>query len=559
MLDRALVDGLFPADLPEPAELEERYPPRGLGGRDGRAALVTRFGPSPTGFVHIGGLYTAMVSRDLAHHSGGVYVLRIEDTDQSREVAGADAQFRRAFEAFDLVPDEGDLVFTALPEPRGDYGPYHQSQRAPIYQTYVRELMREGRAYPDFATKEELAEIADAQRTLKLPTGYYGRWAPWRDAAEDDVRAALAAGTPWVARFRSEGKVGERFAFTDRLRGRVEMEDNHNDVVILKSSDSPVRLPTYHFAHAVDDHLMRTNLVVRTEEWLSSVPVHRQLFAALGFDAVDYAHLAPLMKQEGGSKRKLSKRKDAEAAVDFYLEAGFPVPAVQYYLRGLANPRLAEMPLTEALATPLRLDEFGLAGPLVDTVKLADISADHIATLPGPEVLAGVRTWAAEYDPEIVKVLDANPELALAAVDVERVGVQNPRKDLAKWSDFREAYGFFFPELFTDVTDPADERFGGLDPELVRTLARDLAEGYVHEGDQPTWFQQIRDLASRHGFAPNPKTYKKDPDAYPGMLRDAANVARVAITGAQRSPDLHEVTRALGADEVVRRLRALAG
>ena len=549
-LDRALVDSLFPADLPEPAELEERYPPRSLA--DG--ALVTRFGPSPTGFVHVGGLYTAMVSRDLAHSSRGVYILRIEDTDQTREVEGADAQFARAFEAFDLMPDEGDL-----PEPHGAYGPYHQSARAPIYQAYVRELMRTGAAYPCFATKEELAEISEAQRTLKLPTGYYGRWAPWRDASEDDVRAALEAGKPWVARFRSEGKVGERVAFTDRLRGRVESEDNHNDVVILKTSEARVRLPTYHFAHAVDDHLMRVNLVVRTEEWLSSVPVHRQLFAALGFEQVDYAHLAPLMKQEGGSKRKLSKRKDAEASVDFYLEAGYPVPAVQYYLRGLANPRLAEMPLPEALATPLRLDEFGLAGPLVDTVKLSDISADHIATLPGPEVLAGVRAWAAEYDPEIVKVLDANPELALAAIDVERVGVENPRKDLAKWSDFRAAYGFFFPELFTDVTDPTDERFGGLDPALVATVAADLADVYAHEGDQPTWFQQIRDLAARHGFAPNPKTYKKDPDAYPGMLRDAANVARVAITGAQRSPDLYEVTRALGADEVVRRLRAPAG
>src|SRR3954470_18579289 len=344
MLDRALVDGLFPADLPEPAELEERYPPRELA--DG--ALVTRFGPSPTGFVHIGGLYTAMVSRDLAHSTDGVYVLRIEDTDQSREVEGADAQFTRAFDAFGLVPDEGDV---ALPSPRGDYGPYHQSQRAAIYQTYVRELMRQGKAYPDFATKEELAQIADAQRTLKLPTGYYGRWAPWRDASEDDVRAALDAGTPWVARFRSDGVVGERFAFTDRLRGRVEMEDNHNDVVILKSSESPVRLPTYHFAHAVDDHLMRTNLVVRTEEWLSSVPTHLQLFAALGFEQVQYAHLAPLMKQEGSSRRKLSKRKDDEASVDFYLESGYPTEAVLYYLRGLANSPLAEVPLADALTT----------------------------------------------------------------------------------------------------------------------------------------------------------------------------------------------------------------
>jgi glutamyl-tRNA synthetase len=550
MLDRETVDSLFPADLPETAEWEGRYPARAVG----PDALVTRFGPSPTGFVHIGGLYTAMISRDLAHSTGGTYFVRVEDTDRSREVPGADEQFARAFAAFDLVPDEGDFAGGA-----GGYGPYRQSQRSDIYLSFARELMRRGLAYPDFATKEELAEISDAQRTLKLPTGYYGRWAPWRDADDEEVRRRLEAGDPYVVRFRSEGKVGERTAFTDRLRGRVEAEDNHNDVVILKTSAEPLRLPTYHFAHAVDDHLMRVSLVVRGDEWLSSVPLHRQLFAALGFEQVDYAHIAPLMKQEGSSKRKLSKRKDAEASVDFYLEAGYPPEAVLYYLRGLANGRLAELPLPEALATPLRLDEFGLAGPLVDTVKLADVSADHISTMPGPEVLARVRAWAADHDPEIVEVLDAESELAARAIDVERVDTDAPRKDLATWSDFRAAYGFFFPQLFTDVTDPADERFGDLDPELVRAVAADFASSYVHEGDQPTWFQQIRDLAARHGFAPNPKTYKKDPDAYPGMLRDAANVIRVAVTGAQRSPDLYQVTRALGADEVVRRVRALAG
>jgi glutamyl-tRNA synthetase len=555
MLDRATVDSLFPADLPETAEWEQRYPARDVP--DG--AFVTRFGPSPTGFVHVGGIYTAMVSRDLAHSSDGVYFLRIEDTDQAREVAGADAQFARAFDAFDLRPDEGPLSDTGGSAGDGPYAPYRQSQRSTIYLSFVRELMRQGKAYPDFATKDELAEISEAQRTLKLPTGYYGRWAPWRDAADQDVLARLEAGDPYVVRFRSPGAVGERVAFTDRLRGRVEAEDNHNDVVILKTSATEPRLPTYHFAHAVDDHLMRTSLVVRGDEWLSSVPTHLQLFAALGFDQVEYAHLAPLMKQEGSSRRKLSKRKDAEASVDFYLEAGYPADAVLAYLRGLANARLAELPVPEALATPLRLDEFQPAGPLVDTVKLADICADFIATMPGPEVLAGVRGWARTYDPELVEVLDEQEPLALAAIDVERVGVENPRKDLARWSDFRAAYGFFFPMLFTDVTDPADERFGGLAPELVVALATDLAEHYVHEGDQPTWFQQIRDLADRHGFAPNPKTYKKDPDAYPGMLRDAANVVRVLVTGAQRSPDLYQVTRVLGADEVVRRIRAVAG
>ncbi|MFC5063995.1 glutamate--tRNA ligase [Actinomycetospora atypica] len=549
MLDRATVDSLFPSDLPETSEWEQRYPARASDG------FVTRFGPSPTGFVHIGGIYTAMVSRDLAHSTSGVYFLRIEDTDQAREVAGADVQFARAFDAFDLRPDEGPLSASGED---GPYGPYRQSQRGTIYLSFVRDLLRRGLAYPDFATKEELAEISDAQRKLKLPTGYYGRWAPWRDADEDEVTRRLEAGDPYVVRFRSEGKVGERVAFTDRLRGRVEAEDNHNDVVILKTSANEPRLPTYHFAHAVDDHLMRTSLVVRGDEWLSSVPTHLQLFTALGFEQVQYAHLAPLMKQEGSSRRKLSKRKDDEASVDFYLEAGYPTEAVLYYLRGLANSPLAEVPLAEALATPLQLDLFQAAGPLVDMVKLADICADHIATMPADQVLAGVRGWAETYDSGLVEVLAENEQLALAAIDVERVGVDNPRKDLARWSDFRTAYGFFFPALFDDVTDPADERFNGLDPALVARLAEDFAARYAHEGDQPTWFQQVRDLAERHGFAPNPKSYKKDPDAYPGMLRDAANVIRVLVTGAQRSPDLYEVTRVLGADEVARRVRAVA-
>jgi glutamyl-tRNA synthetase len=372
-----------------------------------------------------------------------------------------------------------------------------------------------------------------------------------------------------VVRFRSPGTEG-RVSFTDAIRGRLEHEANRNDVVILKTSASSPRLPTYHFAHAVDEHLMRVNLVVRGEEWISSVPLHLQLFEALGFPAPTYAHVAPLMVQDGGSKRKMSKRKDPEASVDFYLEAGYPAPAVLYYLRGLANGRLAELPLEQALEEPIRLEECGVAGPLLDMVKLADISGDHIATLPGSVVLDAVADWAAQRsvsgtalgaqrDPELVEVITTNRALAERAIDVERVGVDNPRKDLVRWSDFRQLYGFFFPSLFSPVTDPSDERLGGLDPSLVRKLAADFADNYRYDPDQPTWFAQIRELAARHGFAPNPKAYKQDPDAYPGVLRDAANVIRVALTGSTRSPDLHAITRALGAPEVLRRLHALAG
>jgi glutamyl-tRNA synthetase len=551
MLDRAVIDALFPADLPEPGHWEQRYPPRQLP----QGAQVTRFGPSPTGFVHIGGIYTATIDQDVAAHSGGVYLLRIEDTDQSREVEGALAQFARAFGYFRLRPDESD-------ETGGDYGPYHQSGREQIYLSHVRELLRQGAAYPCFASKEELAGITARQQAAKVPTGYYGQWAIWRDADPARVTAKLAEGAPYVVRFRAPGEAaGQRVRFTDAIRGVLESDANRNDAVILKSSDQSPRLPTYHFAHAVDDHLMRISVVIRGEEWISSVPLHQQLFAALGFEPITYAHVAPLMKQVPGGKRKLSKRKDPEASVDFYIEAGYPADAVLYYLRGLANGRLAELPLAEALAAPIRLDQCGVAGPLVDLVKLADISADYIATLTSQQVYDAVLAWADQYDSELAAVLVAEPELARRAIAVEREGADNPRKDLRKWSDFRPAYGFFFPGLFTLVSGPGDERLAplGVDPGVTTAFANDLAEGYQHAGDQPEWFGQIRDLAAKHGFARNAKEYKQDPAAYPGSIREASQLVRVALTGSTRSPDLHAVAQALGPDEVLRRLRALAG
>ncbi|TDD57377.1 glutamate--tRNA ligase [Kribbella antibiotica] len=550
MLDRAVIDGLFPADLPEPEFWEEKYPQRELA--DG--AKVTRLGPSPTGFIHIGGIYAGMIDRDIATNTGGVYLVRIEDTDQSREVEGALEQFARGFDYFGITSDE-DVT-------KGAYGPYMQSQREQIYLTYVRHLLRQGKAYLCFATKEELTDITGRQQANKVPTGYYGKWAIWRDADASDVAAKLAEGTPYVVRFRAPDDAdGARARFTDAIRGPLEHEANRNDAVILKASDQSPRLPTYHFAHAVDDHLMRVNLVIRGDEWISSVPLHQQLFTALEFEPIQYAHIAPLMKQIPGGKRKLSKRKDSEAGVDFYIGAGYPADAVLYYLRGLVNGRLAEVPLAEALAAPIQLDQCGVAGPLVDLVKLEDISADHIATLSGRQIVDAVRVWALQYDAELVPVLDAEPELALRALAVERDGVDNPRKDLRKWSDFRSAYAFFFPELFELVSGPTDERIAALNvaPEVVTAFAQDLVATYEHRDDASEWFNQLRDLAAKHGFAANAKEYKKDPDAFPGSIREASQLVRVAITGATKSPDLHATTQALGAEETLRRLKALAG
>ncbi len=553
MISKDVVDSLFPPDLPEPDHWERRYPPRDLP----EGAKVTRFAPSPTGFLTIGGVFTAIIDADVARRSGGVYLIRLEDTDQARVVEDATTQFAEAFAYFSIGPDEDERT--------GRYGPYSQSARWQTYLSYVRELLRRGQAYPCFATKQDLEEITARQRAAGALPGYYGTWAIWRDADPEEVAKRLAAGDPYVVRFRSPGVTGVRVSFTDAIRGELTQDDNRNDAVILKSSDTEPRLPTYHFAHAVDDHLMRVSLVIRGDEWISSVPLHLQLFDALGFPRVEYAHIAPLMKQDGGSRRKLSKRRDPEATVTFYIEQGYPAPAVQYYLRGLANGRLAEMPLEQALAAPIRLSECGTAGPLVDMAKLDDISGDYIATLPGPQILAEVSAWAGRHDPGLAEVLAAEPDLALRALAVEREGVPNPRKDLRKWADFRGAYGFFFSQLFEVVTDPADARFSGLDPDLVRAVARAFAGAYQPpEADRPhgpdaKWFGQIRKLAADLGFAPSQKAHKQDPAAYRGSIREASQVIRVLVTGAHRSPDLPEVAAALGTDEVLRRVRAVTG
>lgn len=545
MLDRDEIDALFPADVSEPAHWEQRFPPRELSA----GAEVTRFCPSPTGFAHIGGIYVAMLDKSIARQSDGAYFIRIEDTDQAREVEGAVDQFRRAFGYFDVESDEND--------DSGAYGPYLQSRRARIYWTYVREFLRHDRAYLCFASKEELAAAAEEQRAEKVPTGYYGRWAIWRDAPADRVRERLAAGEPYVVRFRSPGAVVGRIAYTDLIRGTLEAEDNRNDVVILKSSANALRLPTYHFAHVVDDHLMRVSTVIRGEEWLSSVPTHLQLFDAAGFERIPYAHIAPLMKQEGSSRRKLSKRKDPEANVEFYITAGYPADGVLYYLRCLANARLSELPVAQALREPLRLGECGVAGPLVDLIKLEDITADLIAAMPSADILEQVTAWAAEFDPELRHALAAEPGVALRALAIEREGVDNPRKDLRKWSDFRAVYGYFFDALFTPASDPHDERFGGIDPADITRLCTGLLADYQSLEDSDAWFGQLRAAAEANGFASSVKEYKKDPGAYVGSIREASQIVRVLLTGSTRSPAMHLVAAVLGEDEVRRRIGAV--
>jgi glutamyl-tRNA synthetase len=520
-----LVDSWFPADLSTPQEWEARYPERGLP----PGAETTRFAPSPTGSMHLGGLYVAMLAQQAARASAGVYLVRIEDTDTKREVAGAAEEFDRVLGYFGLRPDEGD--------PDGGWGPYRQSQREQVYLSFARDLARRGLAYPCFCGPETLAADAAEQQSTRSPRGYYGKWARCRALGPEQVQRRIAAGEPFSLRFRCPVGLPGRVGFTDRIRGRLSMLDNGNDAVLLKSTASGGRLPTYHFAHVVDDHLMRVTLVIRGDEWISSLPLHRQLHTALGFQAPQYAHIAPLMKVEGPSRRKLSKRKDPESAASFYLAAGYPAAAVQHYLRGLADNRLIDLPTAVALREEIRLERTGLAGPMVEVTRLRAVSRDHIASLAPEEALAGLDGWAAGHDPGLHRLLAAQPALALRAMEMAHRGTGRPRKDLACWQEFRDQYGFLFAELHTLVTDPADRRFGGPDPRVVAGLV----DGYRQAGPAEEWYGWLRALA----------------DSCRTPVREVANVLRVCLVGRTRSPDLFQIVQALGEDEVLRRLRPL--
>lgn len=544
MLTSELINSLFDTGPPEPSHWESHYPRRDLPA----GAIVTRFGPSPTGFLHTGGVYVAALGKNLAHHSAGVYFIRIEDTDQAREVPGTREQFELAFKYFDIESDENDS--------NSKWGPYEQSKRESIYHSYARELLRRGNAYPCFCTREELAQMTEEQLKIKAHTGYSGSWARCRNLSEAELVSRLEAGKPYTVRFRSPGGSPRRVEFVDLIRGPIEQQDNVNDVVLLKSSAQSPRLPTYHFAHAVDDHLMRVTLVLRGEEWISSVPLHLQLFKALDFEPIPYAHIAPLMKFDGSSRRKLSKRKDNEANVEFYIKSGYPAGAVLHYLRGLANSRFAEMTFEESASSALSLSECGVAGPIFDLVKLESISREFIAQLSTEDALHSLQAWAQDYDPELAGILSRNLSLAQRIFAAERQpGVQ--RKDLAKWDEFRARYGLYFQELFPLVTAPADPRFAPVEPDMVVRLAQDFADKYQHVQDKEAWFEQIRRLAGAHGFAPTAAQFKKDPSRFAGSIAHVSNVIRIALTGLNQSPELFLVAHNIGEEEVLRRVRAL--
>ena len=538
-----LANLIFP-DVKDISYYEEKYPERNLP----EGAIVTRFAPSPTGYVHIGGLYQALCARTAAKKTGGVFFLRVEDTDQKREVENGVTGIINALKVFDMAPDEG---MTTESEWTGEYGPYIQSKRGEIYRAYAKYMIEQGKAYPCFCTPEDDEKRTSAQLAAKIRPGYYGVWAKCRNLTLDEMAEKIKAGVPYIVRFKSPGREDRKVQVSDAIKGKLTFPENDLDIVIIKSDG----LPTYHFAHLVDDHLMRTTHVVRSDEWLSSLPLHVQLFKEAGFKAPKYCHIAPIMKNDEGNKRKLSKRKDPEAAVSYYDELGVPPDAVKEYLLNIANSTFENWRKQNKEAKieefDFQLNKMSVSGALFDMVKLFDVAKIVISRYDAEKVYNDGLVWAKKYDEELVKLLE-NKEYALKVIGIER-GNQKPRKDIAKWSDLRENISYMFPEEF----DKIDEFVYGnvSDKEQIKKIVELYATKYFDiNDDKQTWFDKIKDLAEEVGFAREVKEYKAEPEKWPGHVGDISTVIRVTLTGRQNTPDLYEIMQVLGSDEVKRRL-----
>ena len=538
----ALAALLFPDVTTTCEELEAKYPPRNVP----EGAVITRMAPSPTGFVHLGNLVQGLTSERMAHQSGGVLFLRVEDTDAKREIPGAVEVLIESLKHYGIHFDEG----ATIDGDNGSYGPYRQRQRAGIYHVYAKKLVEEGKAYPCFCTEEELAAMREKQEANKETTGYYGAYAIWRDRPMEDIQAQLAAGQPWVLRFRSTGDVSRQFKFNDLVKGELTVTENNIDQVLLKSDG----IPTYHFAHAVDDHLMRTTHVVRGDEWLPSLPFHIQLFQALGFKLPKYVHIGPLMKMDGNSKRKLSKRKDPELALTYYKSEGFPVQAVYEYIMTLLNSNYEDWrranptaPATDFKFSPKKLNP---AGNLFDYAKLCDVSKNEIAKMDAQQVYALLVEWAKEFDPDFAQKLTADPDFAVRILAIGRGG-KKPRKDMATWADAKPYMGFFYDEYLEAPV--FEEKF---EKAVIRSALEKFLERFDFQDDATVWFDKVKEITQELGFTTDMKAYKQNPDAFPGTVADVSTFLRLAVTGKTNSPDLYTVMQILGYDRTVARIRS---
>ena len=540
-----LAEILYPNAKTAIDEIEARYPDRQLP----EGAKVTRFAPSPTGFVHFGGLLPTTVDMYLARQSGGVFYLRIEDTDIKRKVEGAEEDIINAYAKFGTEFDERIILGGGQ---KGNYGPYRQRERVDIYQAYAKKLIAENKAYPCFCTEDELSAVREEQRSLKVNTGYYGKWAKYRDADMETIESELAACKPFVLRFRSEGNTDNKIKFTDLVRGDIELTENDVDHVLLKSDG----VPTYHFAHAVDDHLMKTTHVVRGEEWLPSLPFHIQLFKSLGFKVPKYLHIAQLMKLEGTSKKKLSKRDKGVSLTDFFTE-GYAPESVNEYILTLLNSNFEEWrkanPDTDIRDFPFSIKKMSASGCLFDFEKLDDVSKNVISKMSADKVYADVTEWANSYDPGFGKLLTADRDYATAILSIGRGG-NKPRKDITLWGGVKDYMGFFYDEYFA-VTDEYPEQFDKAD---IKAALEKFAQVYSASDDQDTWFGKIKETAASLGFAADTKEYKLSPDSYKGHVGDVSMFLRIAVTGKMNSPDMYSVMQILGGEKVIGRIKDMA-
>jgi glutamyl-tRNA synthetase len=540
--NKQLADLLFPHIEKSTEYYENLYPQRNLP----VGAKVTRIAPSPTGFIHMGALYAAVIPERIAHQSGGVFFLRIEDTDKKREVEGGVPEIVNSFTHYELKFDEG---MTGETTEKGIYGPYKQSERKEIYQTFAKMLVEKGLAYPCFCSEGALDDIRAKQEELKQNPGYYGQYAKHRNVSFDEVVSELETGRNFVLRLKSPGKPENRIVINDLIKGDVEMPENDQDIVLLKSDG----IPTYHFAHAIDDHLMRTTHVIRGDEWLSSAPIHVQLFEILGWEKPNYAHVPPVLKMDGTSKRKLSKRKDPEAAVNYYSEQGFPVESVREYLLNLINSNYEEWrmanPTVPNTEFEVDLSKMGTSGALFDLVKLTDISKDRIAFMTADKVYDLSLQWAQQFDIELAEQMKSNEAYTSAILGIER-GVEKPRKDIAKWSDVRGYLGYFYDGWFEEYTKEGYEFPENLTQDVITAVLQAYNDAYNKADDKDTWFERAKDTAEKLGFARDAKTYKKDKESYKGHIGDFMSVIRVAIAGRKNTPDLYELLDVMGEERI---------
>ena len=539
-----LADLIFP-NAKDISYYEEKYPERNLP----EGAIVTRFAPSPTGVMHIGGLYQALIARVLADKTQGVFFLRIEDTDQKREVENGVTGIVSSLQDFDMAPDEGMISDT---EEIGNYGPYKQSLRKDIYEAYAKYMIEQGKAYPCFATPEELEEMRAKQEAAKIRPGYYGVWAKYRNLPVDEAIEKIKNGEKYIIRFRSPGREDRKIKHKDIIKGNVDFPENDQDIVIIKADG----LPTYHFAHAVDDHLMRTTHVIRGDEWLSSIPLHLQLFHEMGFKAPKYAHISPIMKNDNGNKRKLSKRKDPEAAVSYYKEEGIPAEVVKEYLINIANSSFENWkkanPDKNIEDFDFQLNKMSVSGALFDMVKLLDIGKTVISKMTAEEVYESAYTWAKEYDSELEEMLK-NKEYSLKVFSIERGNVK-PRKDISKWKEVKNAIIYMYDDKFVKLDLEYEDTKITDKNEIAKILKLYLSKYFDINHDKQTWFDKIKELAEETGYAREVKMYKQEPEKWPGHVGDISTVIRVALTGRTNTPDMYEIMQTLGEERVKQRI-----